>query len=151
MSELRPPFILIEDGTDQGILASLEELTSYVEAIDVRDGIFRVYDPAGRIIALRAVTDVSEVTAVATRPRYPIRPVGKSSGGQRLRRAGGRQRGRRRGSRRGGAADFHAPEPSVPGAAQPSRKMPARGNSRSRRRSIRRSMERLAEPRLRRS
>jgi CheY-like chemotaxis protein len=75
----------------------------------------------------------------------------RQSGGQRLRRPAG--------AGMGGGGDHRAavlptstpPEPSVPRVAQPSRKMPARGNSRSRRRSIRRSMGRLAERRLRRS
>ncbi len=66
MRGLRPPFVLIEDGSEQGIYPSLKAVTDHVETIDVLDGIYRVYDSAGRIISLQAETDTGGVITVAT-------------------------------------------------------------------------------------
>jgi hypothetical protein len=51
---LRPPFILSEYGSEQGVFPSLKALTDHVEAIDVRDGIYRIFDSTGRMAILHA-------------------------------------------------------------------------------------------------
>jgi hypothetical protein len=66
---LRPPFMLSEYGSEQGVFPSLKALTDHVEAIYLRDGIYRVFDSTGRIVAPRAETDRRDVTAVPTDDR----------------------------------------------------------------------------------
>src|SRR5690242_803408 len=60
------PVVLLEGSTYQRIFGSMEELTSWVEPIDVRAGEYTVLDRRGRVIALSAESDTSPVHAAAT-------------------------------------------------------------------------------------
>ena len=61
------PFIVVE-GRDVSMFPSLADLTGWVEATDVRDGIYQAFDAQGRVIELAAKSDVSAVTAKAGEP-----------------------------------------------------------------------------------
>src|SRR5688572_16209632 len=52
-----PPLVLLEQMNYQGIFPSALALLNHVEAIDVRDGIYTVFDATGRRVLLEAATD----------------------------------------------------------------------------------------------
>jgi len=54
--------VVLEDGGDVIVFATIKKLIGYVEAIDVRDGIFEVWDATGRRILLAAASDRAPVT-----------------------------------------------------------------------------------------
>ena len=56
------PFVLVE-GLDVTIHASLDSLTAFVEAQDVRDGVYEAFDAEGLEIKLAAASDAGPVTA----------------------------------------------------------------------------------------
>jgi hypothetical protein len=55
------PVVLVE-GADVNVFASIGSLLGYVEAIDVRDGVFQAFDATGRAIQLAATSDRGPVT-----------------------------------------------------------------------------------------
>ena len=57
------PIALFEGTSYQGIFGSLDDLLNYLEAIDVRDGVYSVYDALGREIVLAAESDSAAVRA----------------------------------------------------------------------------------------
>jgi hypothetical protein len=63
MVNLEPaePVVLDERG-DVAVFASIRDLVGYVEATDVRDGIYRAFDASGRPILLAAASDRARVT-----------------------------------------------------------------------------------------
>ncbi len=61
LSEPVGPVVLDERG-DTYVFRSIRDLVGYVEAIDVRDGIFEAFDAADRPILLAAASDRSPVT-----------------------------------------------------------------------------------------
>jgi hypothetical protein len=65
MAPPAPPIVLLEDSY-QRMFGSLDELIAYVEAIDVRDGIYTVIDAGGQVIALSADSDSAPVRARLT-------------------------------------------------------------------------------------
>jgi hypothetical protein len=58
--------MVLLEGSYQRMFGSIDELTSWVEAIDVRAGEYLVLDRIGRVIALTAESDTSPVDAAAT-------------------------------------------------------------------------------------
>jgi hypothetical protein len=58
------PFVLVE-GMDVSIYASLDELTGFVEAQDVRDGVYEAFDAEGLEIKLAAASDSGTVIAAS--------------------------------------------------------------------------------------
>ena len=61
------PFVLVE-GLDVILFASLDVLTGWVEAQDVRDGVYEVFDATGQEVILAAESDMSPVTASSGEP-----------------------------------------------------------------------------------
>jgi hypothetical protein len=57
-----PPFVLVE-GHDLLLFPSLDALVNWVEAQDVRDGVFEAFDGQGRAIDLTADSDEGPVVA----------------------------------------------------------------------------------------
>jgi hypothetical protein len=66
----QPPIALFEGTSYQGIFGSLDDLLGYVEAIDVRNDEYRVYDARGQELVLTAESDAAAVRA-ATSPEDP--------------------------------------------------------------------------------
>ena len=60
------PVVLLEGSTYLRMFRSMDELTSWVEPIDVRAGEYTILDRNGRVIALTAESDTSPVLAAAT-------------------------------------------------------------------------------------
>jgi hypothetical protein len=66
-----PPIVLVERGGYQGMYGSIVELLEDVEAIDVMNGEYTVYDAKGRLIALSADSPVAKVSASPTADLRP--------------------------------------------------------------------------------
>lgn len=65
------PLVLLEGQTYGHILGSMQELLDYVEAIDVWNGEFTVFDAEGQEVVLAAESDVGPVTATIGSKRKP--------------------------------------------------------------------------------
>ena len=63
MSAVQPPIIVVEGG-DIDAFPTLADALGSVEAMDVRDGLFSVFDSTGRRLILNAVTDQDPVELV---------------------------------------------------------------------------------------
>jgi hypothetical protein len=61
--EIRPPLVLLERRSYEGIFGSVADLMGYVEPIDVRNGEFTVFDADGQEVILTAESDDGPVSA----------------------------------------------------------------------------------------
>jgi hypothetical protein len=61
MADLKPPIILV-DGLDVQLFSSPQAVEGYVEAIDIRDKVYRAFDSIGRQLTLEVHGDRVRLT-----------------------------------------------------------------------------------------